>query len=617
MKGIITKISNKFEESLTSANISLYKTNYKNKSIIELEKLLEEKETKISDLENKLKTDNIIKSINMVNKGVDFVLIVVIPGGLPMLMVKKNIEPLKVLYYQELAIKEILKEKRKEGKKTMVKEELQYLSENYNLVNYYKFKESITNQPANVVLENVTIISVNEDACGLFGNYTNLNAATMKTEELANIYSDIKDIEKVASSKEDVSDIHMKKISQLKTSVYNTITRRLSSLDSISHMHHNELQSSALSIPIERKKLECCRLGTGACAKKSVENICSYLRESYTTGDKSAELFSFILPLTNKLILTESVDGTDIMKTPQVLRRNLMEELSHSKKHLMSYKYILTESCEKLSMIDNQYTRNLNKLKNEVENLCEGLVKAKVMEIGDEFEIEYDEVAPQLLQYKVIESLYTFAFDDSEDFDIMVEQLTNFVKDYNEYTVACEATNKKKGNKSLLWKAGHAVEKKTQKILNNGRDAYDTNHRNTTPIKKSADNIEKLVNYPLNQLISIDKEERRKRLVEGRFRLRIWKLIRKGLLTGAINVVAGPIVAAIGFIGSFAVDKALDRKVKNQILHEMETELKLVDEKIEDAKSDKKDKEKYQLMRIKAKLEKEIDRIKFGLGSKY
>ena len=49
----------------------------------------------------------------------------------------------------------------------------------------------------------------------------------------------------------------------------------------------------------------------------------------------------------------------------------------------------------------------------------------------------------------------------------------------------------------------------------------------------------------------------------------------------------------------------------------METELKLVDEKIEDAKSDKKDKEKYQLMRIKAKLEKEIDRIKFGLGSKY
>lgn len=616
MKKLAQKITNKIEEGITSANMSIYKNNYKNKSIDELEDLLKEKKSSIKEMENKLKHDNIIKTVDVVNSGVDYVLMIAIPGGLPIAMVKKSIHPLKVLYYQKLAIEETIKEKRKEGKKSMIKEELQYLSENYSEVNYYKFKESLTMKPANVVLENASIVAINEDACGLFGNYTNLNATTMKTEELANIYSDVREIEKVASTK-NISSEHLNKISEVRSNIMDIIHKRLNATDCISHFFINDLQSSALCMPIEKKNLDCCRLGTGECTKGSVESIRKYLRESFYEPNRAPQLFSYILPLTNLLVMTESVDNADIMKTPNVLRRNLIEEIRHDKSHLMSYKYILNESCNKLSGLDNQYTTTLCKLRDDVNSLCEGLVKAKVTEIGDKFEIDYDDVAPQLLQYKVLESLYTFTFDTTEDFDIMSEQLTNFIKDYNEYTVACEAVNRKKGSKSAVWKVGHAIEKKTTKILNNGRDAYDTNHRNATPIKKSADNIEKLVNHPLNQIISIDKEERRKRLVEGRFRLRIWKLIRKGLITGAISTVAGPIVAAIGFLGSFAVDKRLDMKVKKQILHEMETELKIVEEKIEDAKGERKDKEKYQLIRIKAKLEKEIDRIRFGLGSKY
>ena len=616
MKELAKKVTNKIEEVITSANIGIYKTNYRNKSIDELLRLLEEKNSDIKSLETKLKHDNIIKTIDIVSNGVDYIIMFVLPGGIPITMVKKSIHPLKVLYYQKLAIKAVIKEKRKEGKKSMIKEELQYLSENYSFTNYYKFKESLTSKPANVVLENASIVAINEDACGLFGNYTNLNAATMKTEELANIYSDIKEIESVASQK-NVTPEHLNKISEVRSGIMNIISRRLNTTDAISHFFNADLASSALCMPIEKKRLNYCRLGTGEYAKNSVQNISCYLRESFHEPNRAPQLFSYILPLTNSLVLTESVEYTDIMKTPQVLRKNLIEEIRHDKSHLMSYRYILNESCEKLSGLNNNYTISLCKLRDEVNTLCEGLVKAKVIELENELEIQYDDMAPQLLQYKVIESLYTFAFDDSEDFHVMAEQLTNLVKDYNEYTVACEAVNKKRGSKSLVWKAGHAIEKKTRNILNDGRDAYDTNSRNTTPIKKSADNIEKLINYPLNQIISIDKEERRKRLVEGRFRLRIWKLIRKALMANALSVVAGPVVAAIGFLGSFAVDKALDRKVKNQILHEMETELKLVEEKIDDAKGDRKDKEKYQLMRIKAKLEKEIDRIRFGLGSKY
>lgn len=617
IKNTIQKINKTFEDHINNANLIIYKNQYKNKDIHELEKLLEEKETKIKELESALKRDNIIKSVSVANKGLDYVLLVAIPGGIPLVMVKRNLEPLRILYYQKIAIKEIMKEKRKEGKQTMLKEELQYLSENYTPVNYLKFKEKLEKCPANVILENVSIISVNEDACGFFSNYTNLNAATMKTEELSNIYNDVVSITKSASNLGTVDEGHLCKLREFSSNLNNIINDRICGSNVMLDVYRNDLQSTMFQMPIEKKNLEACRLGTGNASRAAITMLEFYLKDAFYEPDKTAELFTHILPLTDTLVLTECVAKTDIMKTPNVMRKNLIETIRKDKTHLMSYKYILNESCSRLEGVNNNYTYHLCKLRDEVESLCEGLVKAKVTEIGDKFEIEYDEVAPALLQYKVLESLYKFTFDTSEDFEVMSEQLTQFVKDYNEYTVACEATNKKKGSKSLVWKAGHAVEKKTHQILNNGRDAYDTNHRNTTPVKKAAGNVEKLVNHPLNQIINIDKEERRKRLVEGRFRLRVWKLIRKYMITSALSVVAGPIIAAIGFIGSFALDKTLDKKVKKQIIHEMETELKIVEEKIEDAKGERKDKEKYQLMRIKAKLEKEINRIQFGLGSRY
>ena len=46
---------------------------------------------------------------------------------------------------------------------------------------------------------------------------------------------------------------------------------------------------------------------------------------------------------------------------------------------------------------------------------------------------------------------------------------------------------------------------------------------------------------------------------------------------------------------------------------ELQTELKIVKEKIEDAKGENRKQEKYELMRIESQLEKEILRIQHGL----
>ena len=72
-------------------------------------------------------------------------------------------------------------------------------------------------------------------------------------------------------------------------------------------------------------------------------------------------------------------------------------------------------------------------------------------------------------------------------------------------------------------------------------------------------------------------------------------------------------MAIIGFRVAIAIDKKIDEKYRKQILNDLELELKMVNEKLEDAKSDGDREAKYELMRIQNKLEKDIERIKYGL----
>ena len=74
-----------------------------------------------------------------------------------------------------------------------------------------------------------------------------------------------------------------------------------------------------------------------------------------------------------------------------------------------------------------------------------------------------------------------------------------------------------------------------------------------------------------------------------------------------------PAIAAITFLVGVALDAKADSKVRTQILDELKEELKIVEEKIDDAKSDSERQKKYELMRIKNKLEKDIKRIEYRL----
>lgn len=109
---------------------------------------------------------------------------------------------------------------------------------------------------------------------------------------------------------------------------------------------------------------------------------------------------------------------------------------------------------------------------------------------------------------------------------------------------------------------------------------------------------------------SFDKmdDNRRKRfLIKPGNRHRIFRNFRNALMYGTvakINIFYTPYLFAIN---RFSKEK--DKRITNELVRELETEIKICDEKISDANSKGDNSEKYKLMRIKAKLEAEMQRV--------
>lgn len=96
---------------------------------------------------------------------------------------------------------------------------------------------------------------------------------------------------------------------------------------------------------------------------------------------------------------------------------------------------------------------------------------------------------------------------------------------------------------------------------------------------------------------------------------KVWtpiSILKKALGTAAIFSFS-----KIGGILAFIVGHYTKKKVKNKerkkIILELELEIKMLEEKIEDAKGDGNREAKYMMMRTKAELENAVEKIKFGL----
>lgn len=105
--------------------------------------------------------------------------------------------------------------------------------------------------------------------------------------------------------------------------------------------------------------------------------------------------------------------------------------------------------------------------------------------------------------------------------------------------------------------------------------------------------------------------DKRQELIEGKKFTPIG-LIKK-LLGGYVAFSIAPVITILALAVRFGLDKKTTNRERKKLIMELETELQLLDEKINDARSASDNKAKYALMRTRSEVNNAIRKLKFGL----
>ena len=127
-------------------------------------------------------------------------------------------------------------------------------------------------------------------------------------------------------------------------------------------------------------------------------------------------------------------------------------------------------------------------------------------------------------------------------------------------------------------------------------------------ITDKQDGMDKWFDDTLKSLRQKNKDNARDALVEDRVP-KLSKMIKRAVVIGAGWAIS-PAIAAITVVVQYALSKKTQVEERKRLLSELKREKEIVDEKIRDSDSSGDKKEKYQLMRLKYKLDTDIDRLK-------
>lgn len=498
---------------------------------------------------------------------------------------------------------------------SILRTQYEALKENYNVTEYSKYKEQFISLPSQAILENSQFIyAVNENGAEYYLNYVRLNTKHFSNEELSSEFKKVNYILE-NTSKHAIESLpnHNKLLKNISESLTQEIKFRCLDTQCLNESYKETLQESFImpktsQIILNSLKLNPFSIETDV---SRINNLLESYRDNFSTA---GPLFINFLPVVTTLAENFSDDMTDNMvNLSTLMEEKINNESSYT--NLTKYTNLLNEAITRI-----QYTEGSDVYYNNLVSLKESL-EYKIKSIIGSEEIVTEGVTndnkEDLLCDVFVENYMKIALYDElnpDEFRILSE---NLVRVGNELGIMEEATKANRGPKSAKWKVSNKIDKASRNFMNTQRDKYDTNARNTSGVDHAKENIAKTINYPINKFIASDKEERKSRIIEGRFRSQIWKWLRRAVTSGAVAFLINPLMGCIVLVAQVAVSKGLDEKVRKQIIQEMETELKVVNAKIEDAQSESSKKEKYELIRIREKLQTEIKRIKYRLGGLY
>ena len=137
-------------------------------------------------------------------------------------------------------------------------------------------------------------------------------------------------------------------------------------------------------------------------------------------------------------------------------------------------------------------------------------------------------------------------------------------------------------------------------------------------VNKAIDPMVQFIDQSMMKIKKADAEERREIIIRGGMLPKIMRWLKRsiGLIIGGAVGTQVPVVAIITgltFLGYICTDKYFDMKERSNIMKQLEDEIEMVNEKIDDARGDSNRQKKYELMRIRSKLKRTSDKIRYNL----
>lgn len=172
----------------------------------------------------------------------------------------------------------------------------------------------------------------------------------------------------------------------------------------------------------------------------------------------------------------------------------------------------------------------------------------------------------------------------------------------------------------LIYRIGltESVTQAAQNAVRSGVNAVRNATKGESPVKKlerATEPLDNMINKAIDDFKDSGRDDRRNEIVEGKTRVKLIKVI--GTIIAGIGLYTiHPAIAAIAFLGKMAHDGLCTEKEKVIVIRDLQQELAITKEKIKDADSKGDNENKYKLMRIENKLDREIQRIKYNNDDK-
>ena len=202
------------------------------------------------------------------------------------------------------------------------------------------------------------------------------------------------------------------------------------------------------------------------------------------------------------------------------------------------------------------------------------------------------------------------SFDDDDDEDDEEESVTE-AKDKEEYPEV-EKPDKKPLAQRIQNKAIDSHVQFRKNLAKTKRGFVDVKNAAKASAKTPKSIIDSF-KQEIEKWDEMDDDARKEYIIKPGVRKKYFKAF-KYVLEHYVAFLINPILNVVLAI-CHGLGKSKDIRIRNELVRELKAEIKVTEEKIEDARKRDDDKQKYQLIRIKEKLEAEMQRVNMNAAT--